>query len=34
MIYNLYKLRYVVEYDETSIFLKNEKKNYFEAEDI
>nr|YP_009659976.1 Ycf1 [Lagerstroemia tomentosa]QCR99869.1 Ycf1 [Lagerstroemia tomentosa]QTV21573.1 hypothetical chloroplast RF19 [Lagerstroemia tomentosa] len=31
---NLYKLRYVLEYHGTSLFLKNEIKNYFEEQEI
>nr|YP_010928003.1 Ycf1 protein [Gyrosphragma latipetala]WKK46966.1 Ycf1 protein [Gyrosphragma latipetala] len=31
---NLYKLRYVLEYDGTSLFLKNELKNYFEEQEL
>nr|AZZ06824.1 hypothetical chloroplast RF19 [Punica granatum]QDD68527.1 hypothetical chloroplast RF19 [Punica granatum]QDD68611.1 hypothetical chloroplast RF19 [Punica granatum]QDD68695.1 hypothetical chloroplast RF19 [Punica granatum]QID57868.1 Ycf1 [Punica granatum] len=31
---NLYKLRYVLEYHGTSLFLKNEIKNYFEEQKI
>nr|YP_010424597.1 hypothetical chloroplast RF1 [Baeckea frutescens]USH59296.1 hypothetical chloroplast RF1 [Baeckea frutescens] len=33
-IRNLYKLRYVLQYDGTSLFLKNEIKGYFETQGI
>nr|WKK48650.1 Ycf1 protein [Rotala rotundifolia] len=33
-LYKLYKLRYVFEYHGTSLFLKNEIKNYFEEQQI